>query len=114
MKPARFTCIVALAVAASAGQVAAADYVGEISVITDMPNTPDVSDWRARLNKEVAKLVQAGHMAPLRVQVGETESYFYFADPFELVLTLSRARSYLDDELTKKAVSYTHLTLPTN
>jgi len=106
MRTSLFTCLVALAAAAPVGQALAADYVGEISVNTAVANRPEASGWTARLNEEVAGLVEAGHMAPLRVQVGETESYFYFTDPFELVLTLSRARPYLNDDLAKKTRTY--------
>lgn len=81
-------------------------YLTEIQQVQLPAGDAVVAKLRGQLDDQVLKLIAAGHMAPWRVQPGETESYFYFTDPFELILTFSWARPYMSDAVAAKAAEY--------
>lgn len=85
----------------------------QVQRVTVPQDDPRVERWQQQLDEQVLKLIDAGHMAPWRVQPGETESYFYFTDPFELVLILSRAAPYMSPEVAEKAEAYLEQELQT-
>lgn len=90
----------------SAPAPSAIQYLAEVQQVTPPADSKDVAAWRAKLDDQVLKLIAAGHMAPWRVQPGETESMFYFSDPLDLILTLSRAKPYMTPEVAQKAGEY--------
>jgi hypothetical protein len=103
-----FTAIIVLVAAAavSAQPVELRQYLTEVQRVQLDRSVPAVVELCTRLDDQVSRLVAAGHMAPWRVQPGETESYFYFTDPYELVLILSRARPCLSPAVAAQAAEY--------
>ena len=68
--------------------------------------SPDANKLIARLEAEVTKTIQAGHLMPFRVQYGEGKPRNVYAEPWMLMFTLARAYPYVSKETQSALTTY--------
>lgn len=70
------------------------------------PLAPEAAPWVTRLESEVRKILQAGHLMPFRVQYGEGRPRHLYAEPWMMMLTLARAYPYVAPETQTAITAY--------
>ena len=63
-------------------------------------------DLQQKLDREVQKIIQAGHLAPFRALYGEISVHYYWFRRFETIYTLSLAYPYVSPSLQPQLLTY--------
>jgi hypothetical protein len=79
-------------------------FIWEVRRVEDM--SAEADGLKARLAEEVEKILDAGHLAPMRCMYGEIEPHFMQWQPGEVVYALALAYPYLPEELCERVVDY--------
>lgn len=66
----------------------------------------DAEDLRSRLEIEVKRVIQAGHLMPFRVQYGEGKPRHVYVEPWMMMFTLARAYPHLTGDLQPRTRDY--------
>jgi hypothetical protein len=81
----------------------AATYVWQYRVPVDITGADDLI---TRLESEVAKVIEAGHLAPFRALYGEGNTQYYWYEPYTAVHTLASAYPVVRADLQTAIVTY--------
>jgi len=68
--------------------------------------SPAADQLISRLEKEVAKIIQAGHLMPFRVQYGEGKPRNLYAEPWMMMFTLARAHPHVSKDAQSAITAY--------
>ena len=68
--------------------------------------SPEAGKLISRLEAEVAKVTNAGHLMPFRVQYGEGKARNVYAEPWIIMFTLARAYPYVAKETQSAITAY--------
>lgn len=80
------------------------DIIWDAPVVSDISTNAD--DLRSKLEEEVNKTVNAGHLLPFRTIYGEYKLHYIWYQRGDVVLTLSRAYPYLSAGTQTKVLDY--------
>ncbi len=69
-------------------------------------NISGVDDLKLKLEQEVQKIINSGHLAPFRALYGESQSHFFWYRPYDVVYTLSLSYPYLNSSLKDGVKNY--------
>src|SRR3989344_8713709 len=89
--------------ASVAAQTPSSKYVWEYEKITNVANAADLQQ---KLNREIEKIIQTGHLAPFRTLYGESNVRYYWFRRFETIYTLSLAHPYVSSSLQPQLKTY--------
>lgn len=79
-------------------------YIWERPVIINI--SPEADDLKVKLESEVTKIVNAGHIAPFRALYGESNPYYYWLERYHLFWTLAQAYPYISPSLQAQVLNY--------
>ena len=113
----------AIVAAAPGGRATSPLPLARTVAVTDAPRTPTVADMRLRLEEEIRKMIEAGHLKPglFKSNIGDSrlagngtlppriamdQGSFYFSNPGDTIYALVRALPYLSSSLQSQARAY--------
>ncbi len=96
--------VVVLATSVRAQETDCARFIWEVRRVANVSAEADV--LKATLVKEVQKILEAGHLAPMRCMYGEVEPHFMQWQPGQVVYALALAYPYLPEKWRRRVVDY--------
>jgi hypothetical protein len=76
-----------------------ADYIWQKQTISDIPDSRATARLRRTLADHIREMMAAGHLGPYYCKRGENDPRWYFTNPGDTVMSLSRAYPYVPREV---------------